>query len=166
MKCSQEDGENGTVVNVKLTGGYYESMDEPVTSEHGELLSLLFTATQESRLNLSPLKDVTSIFSGHADREEETMVPVLEFFRSFTGQGKIPDVDYLRIKADEFRTEEPVMLKEHREIMDLLGRMEREDGTVQLVLENLSAFMERHSNMEEYYLYPLAFHACSLIDSL
>ena len=57
-------------------------------------------------------------------------------------------------------------IREHREIKDILGGMEREDGTAQLVLENLSTFMERHSSMEEYYLYPLAFHACSLIDGL
>lgn len=154
------------MANVKLAGKYCGSMDEPVTSEHGELLSLLFTASQDSRLNIALLKEVTSIFSGHADREEETMVPVLEFFRSFTVQAKKPDRDYLKIKADEFRTEEPVMLKEHREIMDLLGHIEREDGTVQFMLETLAGFMERHSNMEEYYLYPLAFHACSLIDAL
>jgi hypothetical protein len=141
-------------------------MDEPVTLEHGQLLTLLFTATQESLLNLGPLKEVTSIFSGHADREEETMVPVLEFFRAIAAHKNFPNIDFLKAKADEFRTEEAVMLKEHREIMDILGRMEKEGGAVQLVLENLSAFMERHSNMEEYYLYPLTFHACSLIDSL
>ena len=45
-------------------------MDEPVTLEHSQLLMLLFTATQESPLNLGPLKEVTSIFSGHADRED------------------------------------------------------------------------------------------------
>ena len=141
-------------------------MDEPVTLEHSQLLTLLFTATQESPLNIGPLKEVTSIFSGHADREEETMVPVLGFFRAFTAHENLPDIDFLKAKADEFRTEEPVMLREHRKIKDILGEMEREEGTVQLVLENLSTFMERHSSMEEYYLYPLAFHACSLIDGL
>ena len=94
------------------------------------------------------------------------MVPVLEFFRAIAAHKNFPNIDFLKAKADEFRTEEAVMLKEHREIMDILGRMEKEGGAVQLVLENLSAFMERHSNMEEYYLYPLTFHACSLIDSL
>ncbi len=154
------------MVNVKLPDGYYGNMDEPVASEHGELLSLLFTASQESRLNSGQLREITAIFSGHADREEETMVPVLEFFRSFTSHQDIPERDYLKIKADEFRTEEPVMIREHREITGFLAQMEPEDGKVQLMLENLSGFMIRHSNMEEYYLYPLALHACSIIESL
>ncbi|QRF76446.1 hypothetical protein Thermo_01968 [Thermoplasmatales archaeon] len=141
-------------------------MEEPISAEHSELMTLLYTAEQESHDNSGVIKEVASVFSGHADREEETLVPVLGFMKEWFSGSKQVDVSFLKAKANEFRLEVGTMINEHAQILKLFDEMSTGGEKDACLLSNLRKFMKRHSVIEEYYFYPMATYACKIIDGL
>ncbi len=141
-------------------------MEEPIRAEHSELMTLLYTAEQESHDNSGAIKEVASVFSGHADREEETLIPVLEFMKEWFSGIKQVNAPFLKGKANEFKLEVGAMINEHAQILKLFDEMNTEGEKNACLLENLRKFMKRHSVIEEYYFYPMAMYACKIIEGL
>lgn len=141
-------------------------MEEAITAEHSELMTLLYTAEQESHDSSGIIKEVTNIFSGHADREEETMIPVLQFMKEWSSGNQDVNVSFLKVKAKEFEVEISTMIDEHAMILKLFDEINMKDEKNSCELNNLRSFMKRHSTIEEYYFYPIATYACNIIEQL
>lgn len=141
-------------------------MEEAISAEHSELMVLLYTAEQESHDSSGIIREVTNIFSAHADREEETLIPVLQFMKEWYSGSKEVNVSFLKGKAKEFEVEKNTMINEHAIILKLFDEINIKDEKNSCELNNLRSFMKRHSTIEEYYFYPIATSACNIIEEL
>lgn len=137
---------------------------ELLKEEHTEILGSL-QAISSSGGNLAGIfSDMTRIFSYHVDREEEIMVPLLDYLAERHGNISSHDMGYLEKRSAEFQIEMENLLREHEHLMLLIEVAERvlkpEDEVAVAILSQL----RKHTLLEDDLLYPAAQGAVSLIE--
>ncbi len=132
--------------------------------EHTELLEeLQFAAESGGKLG-ETFSEILSLFSYHLDREEETVVPLLEYLSERTVEGNIADYAGLIQAAEGFDEEYESMIKEHSDLNTLSTEAESmlTDDTAKF--EQLIHKLRHHIALEEEVLYPAAIGAGDIID--
>ncbi len=132
--------------------------------EHTELLEKIQELSMREGDVGESFKAVMKIFSFHLDREEETVIPLLEYLRRRALKEPEPMHERISTASRGFQQEYGSMLSEHREIETLLEAAERSSSAkVNEVLDLIRA-LRHHVEIEEEILYPAALAAGTLFN--
>ena len=133
-----------------------------LNEEHTELLneiSEMSAATGETGKLFSQL---LNIFSGHLDREEETVLPLLRYLHDSV-EGPAEASDGLFKAGKDFRVEYETMENEHK-AMDKIMNVIESSGAAGKVME-LIWHIRHHVTLESEIIYPAAMAAANMVIS-
>ena len=147
---------------------YGQALDDCLMTEHESMLNeehteLLSRISEMSGISGEPgrlFAKILEIFSGHLDREEETVIPLVIYLEERI-EGSAQADESLGKYANDFRTEYPTMISEHREMDGMMKQIESissSDDAAKLIRE-----IRHHVRMEEEILYPAAMAAADMV---
>lgn len=132
--------------------------------EHTEILeSLQHAAMSGGGLGIL-FSEILSVFSYHLDREEETVLPLLNYLPGRTSRAARVDLVPIHLRASEFCTEIDSMLKEHQKLSELSSSASTFSGSGNENVSCLIKKLKHHMLLEEEILYPAAMGVLKLLE--
>lgn len=133
--------------------------------EHSELLEKLQELSGRSDGFGRVFENVLKIFSYHLDREEETVMPLLDYISRRTENRRLIDTLMLQRAWEGFTREYDNMVNEHNQMTKLLNEVEdiypiEGEDEVSRVIRDL----KHHMEIEDELLYPAAFTVKDLLE--
>jgi iron-sulfur cluster repair protein YtfE (RIC family) len=133
-----------------------------LNEEHTELLAEISEVAATPGKTGKLFSELLNIFSGHLDREEQTVLPLLGYLYDSV-ERPIDVSDSLFKAGKDFRTEYATMVNEHKAIDDIMKTTES-DGAPEKVME-LICDIRHHVMLESEVIYPAAMMAANMITS-
>lgn len=141
--------------------------EEVLVSEHTRIIADI-RALMSGRDTLSAaFEELMLMFEYHTVREEESFIPLLGLVTDLTDPDKarIGKLEQSRHTWNIFKMEMDTMLSEHRDIFNLLDRIQEIPSYRQFAMaRDLVASIRSHMIMEEQLLYPAARAAGRLLE--
>lgn len=130
--------------------------------EHTHLLEEIQELSMSDGATGESFKSLMSTFSAHLDREEETVMPLLEYLRNWASGNVQMEIDSVPTASRDFQKEYGTMIAEHKEISAMLNSIERSDSVRVRGVSDLIGELRHHVEIEEEILYPAALAAGEL----
>ena len=114
----------------------YMEIPPSIKEEHEERHLELSTITKEGGKTGEIAKEITRLMHPHFLKEERYALPPLSLLPLIAKDEDIPDLDEALELIHKFKTELPVMLEEHKTIMEYLKRLikaAKEEGRAEAI---------------------------------
>ncbi|AKA49518.1 hypothetical protein IX51_10905 [uncultured archaeon] len=132
--------------------------------EHTYLLEEMQALTGRSDRFGRLFENVLTIFSYHLDREEETVIPLIDYLSRREGSKRLLDVLNIQRAWDGFRQEYDNMLNEHAQMNKLIAEIDDEYSHEDKNISQLIGELKHHIEIEEVILYPAALAVGELLE--
>lgn len=127
--------------------------------EHTHLLEEIQELSMNEGTAGESFKSLLRVFSAHLDREEETVMPLLEYLRNRVAGNSELKNERISAASRDFQLEYGTMIAEHKEISEILKSIEICDTVAISGALNLIGELRHHVEIEEEILYPAALAA-------
>ena len=109
--------------------------------------------------------EVLSLFRSHLAEENETIVPLLKYYKNRLEEHGNKDVENLKLASERFENQFDKMVQEHREISKKLNQiLEELNSNPNEAALHLADELTHHVELEEEILYPAALAAGAFIE--
>lgn len=130
--------------------------------EHSELLAGILEVSSTQDETGKRFLELLKIFSGHLDREEETVLPLIAYL--YDSVEKQPEVNGNLLKAcKDFKTEYSTMVNEHEAMENIMKTIESKKASGKVM--DLIGDIRHHVMLEGELIYPAAMMVANAIIS-
>jgi hypothetical protein len=130
---------------------------KPLQVEHEELHATLVKATKAPGAVGAAAREVAQLLHPHFVREEQFALPPLALLSELARSGVTPAMAAVLPMTRRLKTELPVMLAEHKQIVGALDKLRAAAAAASLPeYERFAEALTLHAQTEEEVLYPAA----------